>query len=138
MCADMRRFGNSWPKVPEIDEGGSSRPTAMAHHAPCPVLVARADRDFPSAILHADDGSPESLAAAQVAARLATRRNPSTLVTLHVGEGHGEGVSGEAAEIIAAAGVEPVSAVSHERPERATCSDRGRVHACVGLRTDIL
>lgn len=110
-----------------VGASGMSRPagivfgsvaTAMAHHAPCPVLVARADRDFPSVILHADDGSPESLAAARVAARLATRRNPSTLVTLRVGEGHGDGVSGEAAEIIAAAGVEPVSKAEPGSPHR--------------------
>lgn len=109
-----------------VGASGTSRPagiifgsvaTAMAHHAPCSVLVARANRDFPRLILHADDGSPESLAAARVAARLAVRGD-STLVTLCVGERQGEGASEEAAEIIGATGVEPVPRTEQGSPHR--------------------
>lgn len=110
-----------------VGASGTSRPagivfgsvaTAMAHHAPCPVLVARANHDFPRVILHADDGSPESLAAARVAARLAVRGDPTTLVTLCVGERQGGGASEEAAEIIGGSGVEPVLRTEQGSPHR--------------------
>lgn len=110
-----------------VGASGTSRPTgiifgsvatAMAHHAPCSVLVARRDRDFPRVILHANDGSPESLEAARIAARLAARRDPTTLVTLCVGEEHGEGVSREAAEIMGITGVEPILKTEQGSPHR--------------------
>lgn len=110
-----------------VGASGTSRPagivfgslaTAMAHHAPCSVLVARANPDFPRVILHANDGSPESMAAARVAARLATRRDPTTLVTLCVGEGHGQGVSKETVEIMEIIGVEPVLKTEQGSPHR--------------------
>lgn len=110
-----------------VGASGTSRPagiifgsvaTAMAHHAPCSVLVARGDRDFPRVILHANDGSPESLAAARIAARLAARRDPTTLVTLCVGEEHGEGVGREAAEIMGITGVEPILKTEQGSPHR--------------------
>lgn len=121
-----------------VGASGTSRPagivfgslaTAMAHHAPCSVLVARANRDFPRVILHADDGSPESLEAARVAARLAARREPTTLVTLCVGEGHGQGVSQQAAEIIAVTGVEPVLKTERGSPHRKIVEVAGEVGA---------
>ncbi len=109
-----------------VGASGSSRPagilfgsmaTAMAHHAPCPVLVAREAKDFPDVILHANDGSPDSVAAARIAARLALRHG-STLVTLHVGEEHGPGVSGQAVEIIEVTGTEPVLKIEQGAPHR--------------------
>lgn len=50
--------------------------TTILHSAPCPVLVARAPESappFPSRIVAAVDGSPESAAAAALAAELADR-----------------------------------------------------------------
>ena len=110
-----------------VGASGTSRPagilfgsvaTAMVHHAPCSVLVARANRDFPRVILHADDGSPESLAAAGVAARITAHRDATSLVTLRVDEGDGETVREEAAEIIGAIGVEPVLRTEQGSPHR--------------------
>lgn len=110
-----------------VGASGTSRPagivfgsvaTAMAHHAPCSVLVARPHREFPRVILHANDGSPESLEAARVAARLTARRSPTTLVTLHVSDDHGEGVAKETAEMIGITGVEPVLRVEQGSAHR--------------------
>lgn len=75
---------------------GTSRPagvlfrsvaTAMAHYAPCSVLLARrSPRDnFPRRIVHANDGSPDSLAAARVAGERAAHVG-SEVTTVHVGE----------------------------------------------------
>lgn len=109
-----------------VGASGSSRPagilfgsmaTAMAHHAPCPVLVAREVPHFPAVILHANDGSPDSVEAARIAARLAVRHG-STLVTLHVGEEHGAGVSKQAVEIIEITGTEPVLKIEQGAPHR--------------------
>jgi nucleotide-binding universal stress UspA family protein len=100
---------------------GSSRPagivfgsvaTAMVHHAPCCVLVAR-DREeagsFPRVILHAGDGSPDSIQAARLAGTIAARHG-ATVVTLHVRDGQqpGERVAEEAVSIIESCGREPV------------------------------
>ena len=100
-----------------VGSHGTSRPagvlfgsvaSAMAHFAPCSVLVARQPRaePFPGLIVHANDGSPESLDAARLAGRLAARHG-STIVTLHVGEAHGRSVAEEAVAIIESSGREP-------------------------------
>jgi nucleotide-binding universal stress UspA family protein len=85
--------------------------TAMVHHAPCCVLVAREVEagPFPRLILHAGDGSPDSLDAARLAGSIAARHKAG-VVTLHVGEGleRGAGVAEEAAAIIETGGGEPV------------------------------
>ena len=109
-----------------VGASGSSRPagivfgsvaTALAHHAPCSVLVARKAKSFPGVIVHANDGSVESLEAGRVAARIAGQ-HATTLVTLHIDEGRGEGVSEEAAEMMDVAGVEPILRVEQGSPHR--------------------
>jgi nucleotide-binding universal stress UspA family protein len=110
-----------------VGSHGTSRPagvvfgsvaSAMAHFATCSTLVARAPRPggFPGLILHANDGSPESLTAARVAAQIAAR-HASTIVTLHVGE-DGQGVAEEAVAIIETSGREPVMQVEQGSPHR--------------------
>jgi nucleotide-binding universal stress UspA family protein len=93
--------------------------SAMTRHAPCSVLIARPSpaEGFPGTILHANDGSSESLEAARLAAQLAARHD-STLVTLHVSEGGGEGVAQQAATIIEESGREPVMQVEQGSPHR--------------------
>jgi nucleotide-binding universal stress UspA family protein len=95
--------------------------TAMAHHAPCSVLVAREPpaEPFPRTIVHANDGSPESLDAARVAGRIAARHG-STLVTVHVAESgsDGGGVAEGSVRLIEATGQEPVLRVEHGSPHR--------------------
>ena len=93
--------------------------SAMAHFASCSVLVARQPPNgpFPALILHANDGSPESLDAARVAGRLAARHG-STVVTLHVGETRDVSVAEQAVEIIESCGREPVMKVEHGSPSR--------------------
>lgn len=93
--------------------------SAMVHHAPCSVLIARQARadEFPRLILHANDGSPESLHAARVAGELASRHD-STVVTVHVSEGDGHGVADEAVALLEATGREPVIKVEQGSPHR--------------------
>ena len=93
--------------------------SAMAHFAPCSVLVARTPRSesFPGLLLHANDGSPESLDAARVAGRLAARYD-STVVTLHVGETDDRSVAEDAVAIIESCGREPVIRVEQGSPYR--------------------
>lgn len=86
--------------------------TAMVHHAPCCVLIGRerADtRPFPRVILHAGDGSPDSIEAARLAGRIAARHD-ATVVALHVRDGRdpGAGIAEEAVSIIEECGLEPV------------------------------
>ena len=93
--------------------------SAMARHAPCSVLIARDSGagPFPGLIVHANDGSPESLDAAYVAGGLAARHE-STVVTLHVGETRDRGVAEEAVAQMESAGVEPVIKIEQGSPHR--------------------
>jgi len=111
-----------------VGSHGMSRPagvlfgsvaSAMAHFAPCSVLVARKPRSdlFPALLLHANDGSPESLDAARVAGRLAARSD-STLVTLHVGDTADRSIAEGAAAIIETSGGQPVIRVEQGSPHR--------------------
>jgi len=61
--------------------------TAMAHHAPCSVLIARRPEagTFPAPIIQATDGSVEALAASSVAGRIAARQG-AAVTTLNVGD----------------------------------------------------
>jgi nucleotide-binding universal stress UspA family protein len=106
--------------------------TAMAHHAPCSVLIARraeAER-FPGLIIHANDGSPESLDAALVAGRIAARHD-SSVVTLHVADtpGAGAGVAEGSVRLIEATGREPLMRVEHGSPHRRIVEVANETHA---------
>ena len=62
-----------------------SAATTVLRHAPCSVLISREERDgFPGRILHAGDGSADSLDAAWVAARIAARHG-APVTSLSVG-----------------------------------------------------
>jgi nucleotide-binding universal stress UspA family protein len=113
-----------------IGSHGSSRPagmlfgsvaTVMAHHAPCSVLIAREAEahSFPGVIVHAGDGSPESLDAAQVAGRIAARHD-ADIVTLHVGDdlARGSAVAEQSATLIEACGCKPVQKIEPGSPHR--------------------
>jgi len=64
-----------------------SAATTVLRHAPCSVLISREEPvEFPGRILHAGDGSPDSLDAARVAARIATRHGVP-VSTVSVGAG---------------------------------------------------
>lgn len=130
-----------------VGSHGTSRPagvlfgsvaSAMAHHAPCSVLIAResmVDR-FPRLILHANDGSPESLDAAYVAGRLAARHG-STVVTLHVGETRGRAVAEEAVALMETSGLEPVMRIEQGAPHRRiveVANDAGASLIVIGSR----
>jgi nucleotide-binding universal stress UspA family protein len=95
--------------------------TAMAHHVPCSVLIARppAREPFPSPILHASDGSPGSLDAAYAAGEIASRRD-AQVISLHVAEdpGRGQAVAEGAASAIRAGGRAPEVEVRAGSPHR--------------------
>jgi nucleotide-binding universal stress UspA family protein len=93
--------------------------SAMAHFAPCSVLVARTPRSesFPGPLLHANDGSPESLDAARVAGVLAARYD-AAVATLYVGEAPDRGVAEDAVAIIESCGTEPMIRVEEGSPHR--------------------
>lgn len=96
--------------------------TAMVHHAPCCVLVAREPTkagSFPRVVLHAGDGSLDSIEAARQAGRIAAKHD-ATVVTLHVRDGRdpGAGVVEEAGSIIESFGREPVLEVADGRAHR--------------------
>lgn len=93
--------------------------SAMAHYAPCSTLIAREPPAgaFPGLIVHANDGSPESLDAAYLAGRLAARYG-STAVTLHVGETRDRGVAEDAVALMESSGLEPVMKIEQGSPYR--------------------
>ena len=94
--------------------------SAMAHHAPCSVLIARGGQAaLPSRLLHADDGSPESHEAAQIAGAIASRHG-SPVTTLHVGRNESDQsqLAEESVSLIEAAGVKPEVAFEQGSPHR--------------------
>ena len=103
--------------------------SAMAHYAPCSVLVARGTAAaFPGTILHANDGSAESLDAARVAGRIAAAHG-STVATMHVREDGDGGVAQDAVAILEESGREPIIRVEQGSPGRALCEAAGSVGA---------
>ena len=124
-----------------VGSHGTSRPagvvfgsvaSAMAHYAPCSVLVAREPRTggFPDVIVHANDGSPESLDAAHVAGIVAARHN-ATVVTVHVGETHGYSVAEQTVALIQRSGREPVVMTEEGSPHRRIVEAANRVNAAL-------
>ena len=92
----------------------------LAHHAPCPVLVARpAGKDFPRRIVHATDGSPESLGAARIAGRLAGSHD-ADVITVHVDGDGGEAraIAEESVALIESSGREPRHETRHGTAHR--------------------
>ena len=104
--ADLLSVGShgTSPRVAGILLGSIA--TAMIHRAPCSVLVARerpATEAAPT-IVHAADGSDESLEAARRAAAIA-RRTDATVLSVHIGDDdQGASVLEESARVIAAGG----------------------------------
>jgi nucleotide-binding universal stress UspA family protein len=81
--------------------------SAMAHHAPCSVLIARpaVDNRFPGLIVHASDGSADSLDAAQAAGAISARHGSKVLsVSFDDDLDRGRAVAEEAAALIEDAG----------------------------------
>ena len=113
-----------------VGSHGTSRPagivfgsvaSAMAHHAPCSVLIARESKtELPGRILQAGDGSPESQDAARIAGMIASRRGGS-VTTLHVTHdeiGPSRALAEESMSLIEATGVEPVNLTEEGSPHR--------------------
>lgn len=105
---------------------------SMARHAPCSVLIGRetGDHDFPGLILHASDGSSESLAAARTAGRIAARSGAG-IVTLHVGDDleHARAIAEESVGMIEDCGREPVSEIKDGTPHRRIVEFAGAIGA---------
>ena len=106
--ADLISVGShGGPRLTGIAFGSVA--TAMVHHAPCSVLVARppANGEFPGLIVHAADGSADSLDAAQVAGQIAARHG-SKVVSLNVSDDPSTGrvLAEEAASLVEQAGAD--------------------------------
>ena len=106
--------------------------TAMAHHAPCSVLISRrCAGPFPGRILHAGDGSPNSLEAARVAGAIAARHG-ADVTTLHVGADETEEsalVSEESLALAEVAGAEPSMLRKRGRPQRVIVEQAAEIGA---------
>jgi nucleotide-binding universal stress UspA family protein len=114
--------------------------TAMAHHAPCSVLIARPSPSgsFPGPIVHATDGSDEAVEAGRIAGRLAARHGVEIL-TLSVADDveRGAAVAGEGATAVAEGGAEPQTRVERGSPHRgvvAVASEVGASLIVIGSR----
>ncbi len=106
--ADLISVGShGGPRLTGIAFGSVA--TAMVHHAPCSVLVARppASGEFPGLIVHAADGSADSLDAAGVAGQIAARHG-SKVVSLNVSDEPSTGrvLAEEAASLVGRAGAD--------------------------------
>lgn len=86
--------------------------TGMVHYAPCSVLVARSPESgrFPESIIHASDGSADSLDAARIAGDIAARHG-SKIITVNIDDDpdRGTAVAEQSAALIKAAGAKPTS-----------------------------
>lgn len=95
--------------------------SAMAHHAPCSVLIARpATGDkVPGLIVHASDDSADSLDAAQAAGAIAARHG-SKVLSLSVDEdlNRARAATEKATALIAGAGATAVAEVRGGSPRR--------------------
>lgn len=95
--------------------------TAMVHHAPCSVLVSRppASGEFPGLIVHAADGSADSLDAARVAGQIAARHG-SKVVSLNVSDDPSTGrvLAEEAASLAEQAGADVDVEALRDSPHR--------------------
>jgi nucleotide-binding universal stress UspA family protein len=96
--------------------------SGMAHYAPCSVLIARTPGNggFPGLILHASDGSSDSLEAARVAGDIAAGHG-SKIITVNIGDDldRGQKLVERTAELIKLAGADPVTEAKKGSPHRA-------------------
>ncbi|MBS1892403.1 MAG: universal stress protein [Actinobacteria bacterium] len=95
--------------------------SAMAHNAPCSVLIARpaAENKFPGLLVHASDGSADSLDAAQVAGAIAARHGSKVLsVSFDDDLDRARAVTEEATVLIEGAGAIAVAESRKGSPHR--------------------
>ena len=106
--------------------------SAMAHHAPCSVLIARsaADDNFPGLLVHANDGSADSLDAAQAAGVIAARHGSKVLsVSFDDDLDRGRAVTEEATALIEGAGATAVAECRKGSPRRGLVKFAGSTQA---------
>ncbi len=106
--ADLISVGShGGPRLTGIAFGSVA--TAMVHHAPCSVLIARppASGEFPGVIVHAADGSVDSLDAARVAGKIGARHG-SKVISVNVSDDPSAGkvFAEEAASLVEQAGAD--------------------------------
>ena len=125
-----------------VGSHGTSRPagilfgsvaTAMTRHAPCSVLIARAretGNTAPSVVLHATDGSLDSVDAFAVAARIAERHSAS-LISLNVADDRerGAAILAESAVLPATSDVQHELRVESGSPDRRVVESAGELGA---------
>lgn len=118
--ADLISVGShGGPRLAGIAFGSVA--TAMVHHAPCSVLVARppVGDEFPGLIVDASDGSADSLDAARVAGEIAARHG-SNVIAVNVSDdpSSGKALADEAASLIEQAGASGVAEAGQGSPHR--------------------
>ena len=107
--------------------------TAIAHYAPCSVLIARqSDRPFPARIVYATDGSSDSRAAATVVGQIAARHG-STVISIHVsGEPErSRALAEESVGLLGATGQEPIVKVEEGSPHSRVPEFAAEAHAAL-------
>lgn len=106
--------------------------TALAHHAPCSVLIARRrpEGGAPPPVVHATDGSAGSLPATRLAARLAARTD-AVLLILHVADDGraGSEILAEEAQVAEEMGVRHEERTETGSPADRICEVAGEVGA---------